>query len=377
VQHEYTVLFSTVGRMSLPAGRGCRFDYGPASPNVKTIIIQPLMIESTGFKSECGLSIHVMILAADIKAAIETAAMVASGVSLFSSVCGNAALNDPFLMLVYDSTPDISERDFRQYFYPASPLQAARTIGHDYLLQLFTAWTNTVTRDPSLGGRIAQAIGWYGHSLKEENPAFRFLSAWFALENVDWPLRVKFHSTHTKTLSAKCSFCMLNPSSHIQEEITHWFDDARSARNLLAHYGAQFDPVKFKKQLATVHTTTPLLLSLVAKSLFVLVDQYPELAKRPDDALWRSEDWRSWPVVYQTSLLEKDVSQLGKNGTEPHVDIEFHNKGPVPFPDSPSGYGIDFSIKSMVESFGCTHTPRTIFWPKGGPWRGSILIAPR
>jgi hypothetical protein len=146
----------------------------------------------------------VDLQAADLDEAIELGIGMAEEAMDIASFVTGAASGSVEPWVAYETTPNLSERPFRQYLRPENglPESVTRPVAIEEFRRIYTAKTKLVGQQRWLA--LSNAMFWFDRACEETKPVHRYVAMWLALESLEAPLAKVFQS---KPETGKCNAC--------------------------------------------------------------------------------------------------------------------------------------------------------------------------
>lgn len=347
---------------------------GTASIDVKTadtqakVYFSDILEEHHGIKTHKHTQIEVELYEDTIDIATQKATNIANFFLGLASFSSGAAISTPKIHIAYETTPNVEDREFIQFFYNFGiPNTAKRDLDFDKFNLL-------LKKDKSFAGnnRLMRAIRWYRTSLLEPDKLNRFSHIWVALESLNPLIKDKFDISSD---IEECTNCGYKKSSHtaigIKYLITNYLDNGESiykeavnTRNGVVHGYIQLDQL-----LTSAEKLIPEIEAALKKAILLLLDIPIE-----ENESWFKKPLTNLPRLYVRAgclIHQPNVHELGKEGQHPHFKDEYLVINSQQEPDGKTKFTFNMSLTPF---FNGSYTPQ--FMDAYGPEEGvSIEIS--
>jgi hypothetical protein len=156
------------------------FTSGP----VRLVTVGDILRQEQGLPRHQGFQYTVEIEGSDIDQAAEDAHGWAETIAFTLAAARRAAVGRVVLQLAYEITPDIAERDFRQWYWDP-PIPIAKPPVDQAVFGELRERIDTLANDATaerLLWRSIISLSWFRQALEETDPLFRFYKLWVGVE---------------------------------------------------------------------------------------------------------------------------------------------------------------------------------------------------
>lgn len=276
---------------------------------------------------QTGLKYKIFLNAKNTEDAIYLAKGLSDGITSFITMITGRGMDIPNEEIVYELTPNIQEREYRQIFYDI-PMKSMsrRELDPNILINFINKYNEL---DPSFAERIARAIRWYRLGTLNDDVFDQFNCFWIGLEALNPLLQQKLSIGDDPTRCPKCKnewvshLTVSGIRKFIQEELKaerRLYRNIHNIRNDIAHSRKRLHEIK-----NLVSTYAPKAREALFRSICYIFGFENWKTLTHDEIL------REFPTRGELwcSLVGGDPLSLGPNGEDPHFELHHQITGSI------------------------------------------------
>ncbi len=314
---EFNVLYTV--SPALRIDEPMKYEFRDQGKTIATVVVGKLTEkDAEGGEYQIGLEIHAILEAEDIEDAMSRGRELSEGVLSVMSFCSGVGIPHLETDLAYETTPEIENRSFIQYFgVPHS--QVSKGSLDTKTMNTLTVAFDTVA-DPKTSDRLGRAVRWYRKAARETDMIDRFSSYWLGLEALNPTLEKHYAAKRFKYTCPECGHQWEHQGlSGVKALLENEFDDGieifrrlRELRVSIQHSTKTTDVL----YLEATELAAPLREAVITGVLAILN------LKDLKSVLMKHEITNAIPIRIAVPAIihGKDPNNLGCPGEDPHLE---------------------------------------------------------